>query len=76
MKFNDIIRAAMKETGTRQQDLGKKLGLKQNSISNTITRTNITLNKFAIVMDTLGYEIVIQPRDGKGDKMVLTGEDK
>lgn len=63
MKFNDIIRTAMREQGITQQDLGTKLGIKQNAVSNTITRPNITLAKFITIMDILGYDIIIKSRD-------------
>lgn len=73
MKFNDIIRAAMEDTGTLQQDLGEKLGLKQNSVSSTITRPNISLNKFVTVMEALGYDIIVRPKDGEKE-MTITNE--
>lgn len=61
MRFNDIIRLAMQDT--TQSQLGERLGIRQNSVSNTINRPNITLAKFITVMDVLGYDIIIKSRD-------------
>ena len=74
MIFNDIIRAAMRETGTTQQQLGEKLGLRQTAISNTIVRPGTSVTKFVTVMDALGYDIIVQPRSGDGERRVLTNE--
>lgn len=76
MKFNDIIRAAMQETGTLQRDLGEKLGIQQNAVSNTIIRPNITLSKFTEIMDILGYDIVIRSRSTPESKYTLTNEEE
>lgn len=72
MKFNEIIRSAMQKTGITQVQLGEKLGVHQTAISNTVVRPGITLSKFVIFMDALGYDIVVRPRNGKGEEMVLT----
>lgn len=69
MKFNDIIRQAMQSTGTTQQDLGAKLGIRQNAIANTVARPGITLTKFVAVMNALGYEVIVRRGD---EEMTIT----
>lgn len=74
MKFNDIIRSAMKQTGITQVQLGEKLGVRQTAISNTVVRPGTTVSKFVIIMDALGYDVVVKPRKGDGESMVVTAE--
>lgn len=71
MKFNDVIRTAMQSTGTLQHELGNKLGIRQNSVSNTINRQNITLSKFITVMSVLGYDVIVRI---DGEDITLTNE--
>lgn len=72
MKFNDIIRQAMQNTSTTQQDLGDKLGVRQNAIANTVARPGISLDKFVTIMDALGYEIAVRPKNDRNSEEILT----
>lgn len=74
MKFNDIIRHALSEAGMTQAQLGELIGLKQTSVSSTVVRPNITLAKFITVMDILGYDIIVQPRNPDSDSITLTNK--
>lgn len=74
MKFNDIIRTAMREANINQAQLGELIGLKQTSVSSTVVRPNITLAKFITVMDALGYDIIVQPRNPDSDGYTLTNK--
>lgn len=76
MKFNDIIRLALKDTGTTQQYLGDKLGIGQNAVANTIARPGITLNKFVTIMNALGYDVTVTPRDNSTAPITITNEPK
>lgn len=71
MKFNNIIRAAMKRTGVTQKHLGERLGVFQGFISNTLHRPEITLSMFVSMMNALGYEVIVCKI---GDEMTLTNE--
>ena len=78
MKFNGIIREAMKETGTTQARLGEVLGIKQNAVSNMLNRTEPSLATFQSVLEAMGYEIVVQKKTQgrrKDGQLVLTREE-
>lgn len=77
MKFNEIIRAIMKETNTTQQRLGEQLGIKQNAVSNMLNRSEPSLATFQTVLESMGYEIIVQKKTSgrrKEGQMVLTAE--
>lgn len=71
MKFNDIIRHAMRETNTTQVQLGERLGIRQTAVSSTVVRPNITLAKFVTIMQLMGYEIVVRKGD---EELTITNE--
>lgn len=76
MKFNEIIRSAMQKTGITQVQLGEKLGVRQTAISNTVVRPGITLSKFVTFMDALGYDVIVQPREGYDEGMIVTADEE
>lgn len=76
MKFNEIIRSAMQKTGTTQMQLADKLGVRQGAISNTVVRPGISLAKFVTFMDVLGYDVVVMPREGSDEGMIVTADEE
>lgn len=78
MKFNTIIREAMKETSTTQARLGEILGIKQNAVSNMLNRTEPSLATFQAALEAMGYEVVVQKKTQgrrKEGQYVLTKEE-
>ena len=78
MKFNTIIREAMKETSTTQARLGEILGIKQNAVSNMLNRTEPSLATFQTALEAMGYEVVVQKKTQgrrKDGQYVLTKEE-
>ena len=73
MKFNEIIKKVMKETGTTQQQLGDKLGIRQTAVSSMLHRPEPSLATFHEILDILGYEVVVR-RKAEPEEMVLTKE--
>lgn len=71
MKFNEIIRAALKSTGTTQQKLGDRLGVRQTAVSNVLQRDEIMLGTFVEYLDAMGYDIIIRK---DGEEMKLTND--
>lgn len=69
MKFNDIIRHAMRETNTTQVQLGERLGVRQTAISNTLQRPETMLGTFVSIMNALGYEVIVRKDD---EEMAIT----
>lgn len=74
MKFNDIIRSAMRDTDTTQVQLGDKLGIGQTAVANTIARPGISLAKFVTIMNALGYDVTVQPRNNPASPITITNE--
>ena len=73
MKFNEIIKQVLNETGTTQKELGKRLGIRQTAVSNILHRSEPSLATFHEILDILGYEIVVR-RKAEPEGMVLTKE--
>ena len=73
MKFNTFLRSAIKESGLTQTEYGEKLGVKQNSVAITLSRQNVTIKKFIIMADVLGYEITARNK-ATGEEVVLTND--
>lgn len=73
MKFNDIIRTAMKESNMTQKQLSQSMGYKSgpSAISVPLSRSDIYVSTLVNMLGTLGYEVVV--RKGK-EEMVLTND--
>ena len=68
MNHTEVIKAAMKETGTKQMDFVQQLGLKSNSvISERINQKNISMRALLEMLDIMGYEIVVRKIDGDSE---------
>lgn len=63
MKIKDVIRLAMKETKTTQQQLADRIGAKHQSvISERLKMDNLSINKALEMLEALGYELVVQEK--------------
>lgn len=63
MKIKEVIRLAMKETKTTQQQLANMIGAKHQSvISERLRMDNLSINTALEMLEALGYEMVIQEK--------------
>lgn len=63
MKIKEVIRLAMKETKTTQQQLADRIGAKHQSvISERLKMDNLSINTALEMLEALGYEMVIQEK--------------
>lgn len=79
MTFKEIVKAALKETGTTQQRLAEAMGYSngQANVAKIFSRQDIYMSTLTKMLDKLGYEVVIQKKTQgrrKEGQMVLTAE--
>ena len=73
MKIGEAIRLLMKRHSVTQVEMAKLIGVKgQTVISERIRRENMSVEKILQMIDPLGYQLVIQPKN----KYLLPGEIK
>lgn len=65
---NDVIRAAMKDRGITQTVLAKMIGTAQNSLSNSINRSRMSVQVLKDLLDAMEYDLIVTDR--------RTGEEK
>lgn len=72
MKINEAIRTLMKTNGVRQIDMATAIGKsKATDIGARLSIKNMTFDKANEMLDVLGYEIVIRPKNGDGETIVI-----
>ena len=59
----DILRSARKKRGITQVELAEKIGIKQNSLSQSMSRPRMSLGMFAKILDVLGYDVIVVDRE-------------
>lgn len=76
MKYNEIVRKAMRDTDTTQKELAEALGYKSgpSAISVPLSRSDIYASTLINMLDALGYEVVVRPRNDRSNEMTLTNE--
>ena len=57
-----ILRLAIKERDTTQQDVADKLGMYQSGISGLINRPKMTMYGFGTVLDAMDYDVAVVDR--------------
>ena len=57
-----VLRLAIKERGTTQQDVADKLGMYQSGISGLINRPKMTMYGFGTVLDAMDYDVAVVDR--------------
>lgn len=62
MNHKTLIKEAMKATNTTQAQLGERLGVNQQAISNYLNRDDMMFSSLVRVLDALGYDITITKR--------------
>lgn len=63
MKIKEVIRLAMKETKTTQQQLADRIGARHQSvISERLKMNNLSINTALEMLEALGYELVVQEK--------------
>lgn len=61
----EILKEAVKETGTTQKALGERLGMLQTAVSAGFARERISLDMFSRLLSGMGYAVaVIDKKDG------------
>lgn len=78
MNSRDVIRAMLKSKRMTQITFASMLGITQAGLSARLTRPGISASTFQEMVDLLGYEIVLQPKDlpASVDSYVLTLDDR
>ena len=67
MTENEILKAAMKETGTTQIKLCDMLGYStQSSISGVLNSTRMSVDKFVELLYMMGYEVIVCDHYNRG----------
>ena len=59
---NDVIRVAMKARGLTQTALAEKVGTAQNSLSNAINRSRMSVQWLKKILDAMGFDLVVVDR--------------
>lgn len=74
MEITEYIKAAMREEGVTQIELGKRTGLTRQSVFDMLSRANPNFVTVRRVFNALGREVDIERKDGQPiefDKMAF-----
>ena len=72
MRINEAIRQLMKDLGIRQLDMATAIGKsKATDVGARLAMKNMSIDKALEMLDVLGYEIVIRPKGGEGEVIVI-----
>ena len=58
-----IMKGAKESRGIKQTELAKRVGMKQQTLSESIARRRISLGAFAKILNALDYDVVIVDRE-------------
>jgi predicted XRE-type DNA-binding protein len=64
MTIGNAITKMIKDNHQTQEKLGKALGIRQNAVSNTVSRGNIGILKLLDIVEFFDYDIILKPRSG------------
>ena len=71
MKINRAIRKIMFDQGVSLLAMATALGKsKGNDISARLANDNMSCNKIVEMLDVLGYQLVVRPKDGDGEIVI------
>lgn len=62
MSVSQAIRMMLVEKKMSSKTLASLVGISPQSLSNTLGRTNMTINRLEELLEVLDYEIVLQPK--------------
>ena len=65
---SETVKAVLKETGTTQVSLGKRVGEQQRSIAVKLLQGNMTIGTLVNWMTAVGYKVVVIPDSGRTPK--------
>lgn len=76
MNEKQIIRAVLKREGKTQTEISKEVGLSERSVGTMLCRPN-TLSLWNVygLLNALGYEIVVRPKDRANEVEFVISED-
>lgn len=63
MKVSDILRDIMKIKNITQVALGKRIGIKNDTLYQRLRHPNISINALAPMLQAMDYKILIVPAD-------------
>ena len=68
MNQTEAIRAAMKYMKRTQKEVAEQIGIAQPTMSRyfTVSGGRMNMNTLCRILDAIGYEIVLQPKNTKG----------
>ena len=73
MKIGEAIKNAMKSKKITQTTLAERVGVKSQSvIAKRLKMDNISVNVVLDMLDAIGYEMMIVPKDEDGDGDTIT----
>lgn len=73
MKIGEAIKNAMKSKKITQTTLAERVGVKSQSvIAERLKMDNISVNVVLDMLDAIGYEMMIVPKDEDGDGDTIT----
>lgn len=76
MKLSDCIRDILKNKKINQKDFASMLGLKsQSGVSSRLNDGVMRVSSLMEMADALGYDVVLKPKNGKGESYTITNEE-
>lgn len=76
MNEKQIIRAVLKREGKTQTEISKEVGLSERSVGTMLCRPNtLSLGNVYGLLNALGYEIVVRPKDKANEIEFVISED-
>lgn len=65
MDTKQAVKKILKNENTTQKELAKKLGYAYaTGVSTLLAKNNPTVDKLIRILDAIGYEIVLRPKNG------------
>lgn len=64
----EAIKSAIKYMHRSQKDVAKQIGIAQPTMSRyfTVSNGNVSMETLCKILDAIGYEVVLQPKNTKG----------
>lgn len=63
MDYKEIIEYLIKTEGITKSKVAEGIGTSHNNLSMKLRSKNMSLESFIQIIDTIGYEIIIKPKD-------------
>lgn len=65
MKANDILKELVEKDGRSKVDIAEEMGITSANLINRTKRGNVSVDSFTEMINSLGYEIIIRPKQRK-----------